>query len=110
MPHTLPPNNVCGNRTSYSPSRCFLKASLKPKLLVAREDDVLPRSTLILAAFIESLSLPAQAHDIYSHLKDASGLSCCNAMDCRPALYRFTSGSLQMFVDSRWIEVPNERI
>src|SRR3954471_8686373 len=47
------------------------------KLLVAREDDVLPRSTLILAAFIESLSLPAQAHDIYSHLKDASGLRAC---------------------------------
>jgi len=97
-------------KTSYSSSHCFSKAPLKPKLLVAREDHVLSRSTIIFAALVESLSLPVQAHDIYLHLKDASGMICCNAMDCRPAPYRFTSGHLQMFVDWRWIEVPDERI
>jgi len=71
---------------------------------------VLPRSTLLLTVLVGSLPLPVQAHDIYSHLKDGSGMSCCDDRDCRPAPYRFTTGKLQMFVDRRWIEVPSERI
>jgi hypothetical protein len=71
---------------------------------------VLPRATLILAVLVGSRPLPVQAHDIYSHLEDASGASCCDNRDCQPAPYRFTSGNLQMFVGGRWIEVPSERI
>lgn len=70
---------------------------------------MLSRLALISAALI-SLPLPAQAHDIYSHLTDEGGGSCCDNRDCRPAFYRFVSSNLQMFVDERWIDVPSERI
>ena len=69
---------------------------------------MLPRPALILAVLVGSL--PAQAHDIYSHLKDGSGRSCCNDSDCRPAPYRFTAGKLRMLVDGLWIEVPSEQV
>jgi hypothetical protein len=62
------------------------------------------------SAALISLPLPAQTHDIYSHLRDVWGGSCCDNKDCRPALYRFVASDLQMFVDGRWIEVPGERI
>jgi len=68
------------------------------------------RLTLILAVLVGSAPLSVQAHDIYSHLKDASGRSCCNHTDCRPAPYRLTSGNLWMLVDGRWIQVPSDRI
>jgi hypothetical protein len=62
---------------------------------------------VVLAA---SLSLPIQAHDIYSHLKDKLGTSCCDNRDCQLAPYRFGATGLQMFVDKRWIEVPSDKI
>jgi hypothetical protein len=69
---------------------------------------VLPRSALILTVLVGSQ--PAQAHDIYSHLKDRFGQSCCSDRDCRPAPYRFTSGKLRMLVGGLWIEVPSEQV
>jgi hypothetical protein len=62
---------------------------------------------VVLAA---SLSLPIQAHDIYSHLKDKLGTSCCDNRDCQLAPYRFGATGLQMFVDKRWIAVPSDKI
>ena len=62
---------------------------------------------VVLAA---SLSLPIQAHDIYSHLKDKLGTSCCDNRDCQLAPYRLGATGLQMFVDKRWIEVPSDKI
>ena len=62
---------------------------------------------VVLAA---SLPLPIQAHDIYSHLKDKLGTSCCDNRDCQLAPYRFIANGLQMFVDKRWIEVPSDKI
>jgi hypothetical protein len=56
------------------------------------------------------LPLPTQAHDIYSHLTDEAGASCCDDRDCRLALYRFLASGLQMFIDGQWIDVPGERI
>jgi hypothetical protein len=53
---------------------------------------------------------PIQAHDIYSHLRDEGGGSCCDDRDCEPVLYRFIADGVQMFVDKRWIEVPSARI
>ena len=35
-------------------------------------------TALIAIVFAVSLQLPLQAHDIYSHLKDKSGASCCD--------------------------------
>jgi hypothetical protein len=67
------------------------------------------RLPLICAALV-GLPLPIQAHDIYSHLKDSLGGSCCDDRDCKPAPYRLTPVGVQMFVDRRWIEVPSDRI
>jgi hypothetical protein len=57
-----------------------------------------------------NLPLPAQGHDIYSHLKNGAGESCCDNRDCRPVLYRLSAGGVQMLVDGRWIAVPREKI
>ncbi|WP_201841820.1 hypothetical protein [Microvirga zambiensis] len=62
------------------------------------------RLALIAAAFIGILN-SAEDHDIYSHLKNEEGASCCDSTDCRPAPYRYVSGDLQMFVDGKSIEV-----
>jgi hypothetical protein len=71
---------------------------------------VLSRSTLVFTVLVGSLPLPIQAHDIYSHLVDETGGSCCDNKECRPAFYHLTASGLQMFVDGEWIAVPNERI
>ncbi len=51
------------------------------------------------AILLLGFEAPAQAHDIYSPLKDRWGNSCCNDKDCRPAPYRVTPTGVQMFVD-----------
>ena len=71
---------------------------------------MLSKSTLLSTVLVPSLSPSLQAHDIYSHLVDEAGGSCCDNSDCRPALYRVTASGMQMFVDQRWIDVPSERI
>jgi hypothetical protein len=71
---------------------------------------MLLRTALVSAVLIISLPLPTHAHDIYSHLRDERGESCCDDQDCRPALYRLTAWGVQMYVDQQWINVPNERI
>jgi hypothetical protein len=62
---------------------------------------------VVLAA---SLPLPLQAYDIYLELKDEKGRNCCDSSDCKPAHYRHTPRGVKMFVDGRWIEVPNRAI
>ena len=68
------------------------------------------RTALTSAVLIISVPLPTSAHDIYSHLRDERGESCCDDQDCRPASYRLTARGVQMYVDQQWITVPNERI
>jgi hypothetical protein len=46
---------------------------------------------LFAVLLLVSLEPPTQAHDIYSHLRDRLGGSCCNEKDCRPAPYRMTA-------------------
>ena len=53
---------------------------------------------------------PSTAHDIYSHLADSEGASCCNQTDCAPAPFRVTPIGLQMLVHGRWIAVPSNKI
>jgi hypothetical protein len=62
---------------------------------------------LFAALLLVGLEPPTQAHDIYSHLRDRLGGSCCNEKDCRPAPYRMTATGVQMFVDGEWIVVPD---
>ena len=54
--------------------------------------------------------LPIQAHDIYSHLTDSWGNTCCDNKDCRPVPYRATPTGVRMFVDGEWIAVPGYTI
>ena len=67
-------------------------------------------SRTALVAIVLAASLPIRAHDLYSHLLDEVGASCCDDQDRRPALYRMSASGVQMLVDQRWIDVPDERI
>ncbi len=69
-----------------------------------------PRTAFVSAALVTSMAGPIQAHDIYSHLRDERGASCCDDQDCRPAFYRLTTRGVQMYVNQQWMDVPNERI
>jgi hypothetical protein len=68
------------------------------------------RLALVAVLLCLGIELPAEAHDIYSGLKDAAGASCCNEHDCRPAPYRMTSTGVQMYVDGDWFDVPERTI
>jgi len=68
------------------------------------------KATACVIVFLAGLDHPANAHDIYSHLKDSWGNSCCDGTDCRPAPYRPSSGGVQMFIDGHWIDVPDHTI
>ena len=65
---------------------------------------------LFTALLLVGLDPPAQAHDIYSHLNDANGASCCTELDCRPVPYRVSPTGVQMYVDDDWFYVPNGTI
>jgi hypothetical protein len=65
---------------------------------------------LLTAIALLSFEPPTDAHDIYSHLKDRWGNSCCDEKDCRPVPYRVTPTGVQMFVDGEWIAVPDYAI
>ena len=65
---------------------------------------------LLAVGFLVGLDPPTQAHDIYSHLNDANGASCCTELDCRPVPYRVSPTGVQMYVDDDWFYVPNGTI
>jgi hypothetical protein len=64
----------------------------------------------MLATLVALSTAPAASHDIYTHLTDASGRSCCDGSDCRPASYKVSSSGVQMYVHGTWIWVPRARI
>ena len=68
------------------------------------------RCVLVFLALLASWSVPLQAHDIYTGLKDRNGVSCCHDQDCRPAPYRTTPAGIEMLVDGNWITVPGDTI
>jgi hypothetical protein len=65
---------------------------------------------LFTAIALICFELPADAHDIYSPLRDRLGNGCCHEGDCRPAPYRMTPNGVQMFVEGEWIAVPDYTI
>ena len=75
-----------------------------------RERRMSSRTAFVSAVLVVSLPGSIQAHDIYSHLKDGLGTSCCDNRDCQLAPYRFTVNGVQMLVAKRWIDVPSEKI
>jgi hypothetical protein len=50
------------------------------------------------------------AHDLYGHLVDENGASCCSDRDCTPAQFRAKPDGVWMFVQGRWIPVPSNKI
>jgi hypothetical protein len=68
------------------------------------------RNLSMALAVAANWSAPTQAHDIYHSLKNKAGESCCNDADCRPTFYRVTSHGVRMYVNGRWIDVPNDVI
>src|SRR5262249_7715973 len=68
------------------------------------------RILMIVATFVFATAC-AEAHDIYSGLKDHLGeSSCCNETDCRPANYRVTAAGVEMLLDDEWVRMPNNVI
>ena len=53
---------------------------------------------------------PIPVHDIYSHLKNNLGASCCDNRDCQPARYRLRATGVEMLVDGQWVAVPDHKI
>jgi hypothetical protein len=69
------------------------------------------RTILTMIAILMLTAACAEAHDIYSELKDHGGrFSCCNESDCRPAHYRITPAGVEMLLNHEWVRVPNEII
>src|SRR5215218_4464523 len=68
------------------------------------------RTAFVIAVLAASLPLSIQAHDIYSHLRDQSGTSCCNDRDCRRAPLSVYGHRSADVVDARWIEIPSDKI
>jgi hypothetical protein len=53
----------------------------------------------------------ATAHDWYSRLKDANGLTCCNNRDCRPVAYcACADGGQCIEFDRQCVPIPWDRV
>ena len=94
----------------WVPSRGFWALRRSAHAAQGRERHMLSKSALLLTVLVTNLPPPLRAHDIYSHLVDAAGQSCCDDRDCRPVPYRMTADGVKMFVDRRWIDVPEGTI
>jgi len=64
------------------------------------------KPALFAAILSVSPEFPTEANDIYLHLNDANGASCCNENDCRPVSYRVSPAGVQMYLDDDWFDVP----
>ena len=69
--------------------------------------------TTTLCGILVGLTLtpwPVQAHDIYGNLVGTHGEFCCHGTDCRPAPWRIVNGSVEMYVNGKWISVHHDAI
>jgi hypothetical protein len=69
-----------------------------------------PKTWLACIALIAAWATPIQAHDIYTHLMNKRGASCCDGSECRPALYRIRPWGVQMQVDDGWFDISEDLI
>jgi hypothetical protein len=65
---------------------------------------------LVAALLFVGFEPTIEAHDIYTPLRDKAGRNCCDDGDCRPAPYRVRPTGVQMFVEGKWIWVPDQTI
>ena len=67
-------------------------------------------SWLIGGVALVASSTVCDAHDIYTNLRKSNGQTCCDGSDCRPAPYRRGRTGVEMFVQQRWIAIPQSAI
>ena len=65
---------------------------------------------LVFVVLIAVCTTPVQAHDIYTHLKNKRGASCCDGSECRPAPYRVGAWGVQMRIDGSWFDIHHDLI
>jgi hypothetical protein len=65
---------------------------------------------LICASLVASCTTPVGAHDIYTHVTNKWGISCCDGTDCRAVRYRVRTGGVQMLIDDEWFYIPEDLI
>ncbi|QCI66971.1 hypothetical protein [Phreatobacter stygius] len=66
---------------------------------------------LVLALGLLAMSAgPLPAHDIYTHLKNKAGRSCCDGTDCRPVRYRQTPSGVHMLIEGVWVRIPDSQV
>jgi hypothetical protein len=94
---------------------CELIVNARPMLLAmsvaaSSPQPSSPRAATLALKLISLLSAllaiwpgPIEAHNIYTHLKNRSGKSCCDNTDCRPVPYRVTSLGVEMLVGETWV-------
>jgi hypothetical protein len=73
------------------------------------------RLVVILLAMIvatPAFSVPARAHDWYTGLRSADGMSCCSQRDCRPVAYRVNSstGREEINANGAWYPVEYDKV
>lgn len=65
----------------------------------------------IAAVLALALVSPAQAHDIYSGLKDRRGAICCGDTDCSVTTYRERGSAYEFLTrENEWIQISEDHI
>jgi hypothetical protein len=78
-------------------------------------EDLCTRLVVILLAMIvvpPAFSVPARAHDWYTGLRSADGMSCCSQRDCRPVAYRINpdTGREEINANGAWYPVEYDKV
>jgi hypothetical protein len=53
---------------------------------------------------------PALHGRFESRTQPGTGMPCCSVADCRQADYRLAAKGYEVFLDNKWMRVPDERI
>jgi hypothetical protein len=68
-------------------------------------------SVALAAALAAATCGPTGAHDIYTGVRNKTGLLCCGGNDCAATSYREQGGRFEFLTrEQDWIEIPQERI
>lgn len=69
-----------------------------------------PIATLPLVAML-ALMEPANAHEIYTGLRNKDGLLCCGGQDCGVTSYRERGGTFEFLTrEQTWVTIPQDHI
>jgi hypothetical protein len=69
-----------------------------------------PKIGLICTFILALGTIPSEAHDIYMHLRNERGVSCCDGTECRPAHHRMKGRLVEMRVNGKWFTIHQDLI